>query len=89
MLMVSRYGSVTALIGLLDSLVVKGVTLRNRIVMPPMQSGRASFEGKVTGRVINFYVNRSAAVGLPIVEHSYISPTGKIAPSNWEFMMTR
>ena len=45
-----------------------------------MQSGRASFEGGVTGRLINFYVRRAAAVGLPIVEHSYISPTGKIGP---------
>jgi NADPH2 dehydrogenase len=71
---------VPCLVGLLDPLRVKGVTLRNRIVMPPMQSGRASFDGEVTGRLINFYVSRSTAVGLPIVEHSYISPTGKIGP---------
>ena len=48
--------------------------------MPPMQSGRASFAGEVTNRLINFYVSRSVAVGLPIVEHSYISPAGKIGP---------
>ena len=68
------------LLGLLDPLTVKGLTLRNRIVMPPMQSGRASFAGEVTGRLISFYVRRSGAVGLPIVEHAYISPTGKIGP---------
>jgi NADPH2 dehydrogenase len=45
-----------------------------------MQTGRASFEGTVTNRLINFYVKRSAHLGLPIVEHSYISPTGKIGP---------
>ncbi len=45
-----------------------------------MQSGRASFEGEVTNRVISFYVRRSAAVGMPIVEHSYISRFGKIGP---------
>lgn len=67
-------------VGLLDPLEVGHVTLRNRIVMPPMQSGRASFDGEVTNRVINFYSSRSIAVGLPIVEHSYISPTGKIGP---------
>lgn len=67
-------------LGLFDPLVVKHVTLRNRIVMPPMQSGRASFDGEVTNRVINFYASRSIAVGLPIVEHCYISPTGKIGP---------
>ncbi len=66
--------------GLLEPLKVKTYTLRNRIVLPPMQTGRASFEGTVTSRLINFYVRRSAALGLPIVEHSYISPTGKIGP---------
>ena len=45
-----------------------------------MQTGRASFEGAVTNRLINFYVRRSSALGLPIVEHSYVSPTGKIGP---------
>jgi NADPH2 dehydrogenase len=45
-----------------------------------MQTGRASFEGAITNRLINFYVRRSSNIGLPIVEHSYISPTGKIGP---------
>jgi 2,4-dienoyl-CoA reductase-like NADH-dependent reductase (Old Yellow Enzyme family) len=48
--------------------------------MPPMQSGRASFEGAVTNKLINFYVRRSSALGLPIVEHAYVSLTGKIGP---------
>jgi 2,4-dienoyl-CoA reductase-like NADH-dependent reductase (Old Yellow Enzyme family) len=45
-----------------------------------MQTGRASFEGAVTNRLINFYVRRSAQLGLPIIEHAYVSPTGKIGP---------
>ena len=45
-----------------------------------MQTGRASFEGAVTNRLINFYVRRSIHTGLPIVEHSYIAPNGKIGP---------
>lgn len=45
-----------------------------------MQTGRANFEGAVTNKLINFYVRRSSALGLPIVEHSYVSPTGKIGP---------
>ena len=65
---------------LTDPLKVKGFTLRNRIVMPPMQSGRPTFEGAVTNRLINFYVRRSAALGLPIVEHAYVSLTGKLSP---------
>ena len=48
--------------------------------MPPMQTGRASFEGAVTNKLINFYVRRSSAVGLPIVEHAYVSLMGKIGP---------
>lgn len=72
--------TVPLLVGLFDPLNVKGITLRNRIVMPPMQSGRASFEGAVTNKLINFYVRRSSALGLPIVEHAYVSPTGKIGP---------
>jgi len=74
------YGVGESVLGLLDPLTVKGTTFRNRIVMPPMQSGRASFEGEVTSRLISFYVRRSSAVGLPIVEHSYISLRGKIGP---------
>ncbi len=59
---------------------MKGYTLRNRIIMPPMQTGRATFEGAVTDKLINFYVRRSSALGLPIVEHAYVSPAGKIGP---------
>jgi NADPH2 dehydrogenase len=47
--------------------------------MPPMQSGRASFEGAVTNRLVNFYVKRSPFVGLPIVEHAYVSLAGKLS----------
>jgi NADPH2 dehydrogenase len=65
---------------LFDPLIVKGIQLRNRIVMPPMQSGRADFDGSITDRLINFYVRRSSAVGLPIVEHAYVAPMGKIGP---------
>jgi NADPH2 dehydrogenase len=65
---------------LLDSLEVKGLTFRNRIVMPPMQTGRATVEGAVTDRLIGFYARRSAALGLLIVEHAYVSRFGKLSP---------
>lgn len=45
-----------------------------------MQTGRADFDGSVTNKLINFYIHRSTHTGLPIVEHAYISPTGKIGP---------
>jgi NADPH2 dehydrogenase len=67
------------LTGLLEPLTVKDLTFRNRIVMPPMQSGRPTFEGAVTNRVINYYISRSKFVGLPIVEHAYVSLSGKLS----------
>lgn len=48
--------------------------------MPPMQTGRATVKGAVTDRLISFYVRRSAALGLLIVEHSYVSAGGKLSP---------
>ena len=45
-----------------------------------MQTGRATFEGAVTDRLVNFYVRRSAAIGLLIVEHSYVSASGRLSP---------
>ena len=66
--------------GLLDPLKVKDLVFRNRIVMPPMQTGRATLKGAVTDRLIKFYVRRSAALGLLIVEHSYVSASGKLSP---------
>lgn len=45
-----------------------------------MQTGRATFGGAVTNKLINFYIRRSSALGLPIVEHAYVSPSGKIGP---------
>lgn len=45
-----------------------------------MQTGRATFEGAVTNKLINFYVRRSTSLGLTIVEHCFVSPTGRIGP---------
>lgn len=64
---------------LLDPLTIRGYTIKNRIVLPPLQTGRATSEGAVTNRLINFYIKRSSAVGLPIVEHAYISLLGKLS----------
>jgi NADPH2 dehydrogenase len=47
--------------------------------MPPMQTGRATVDGAVTDRLIGFYTRRSAALGLLIVEHCYVSPRGRLS----------
>jgi len=66
------------LASLLDSIEVKGLLLKNRIVMPPMQTSLATTEGAVTDDLIKHYTRRSKALGLLIVEHSYVSPDGKL-----------
>jgi 2,4-dienoyl-CoA reductase-like NADH-dependent reductase (Old Yellow Enzyme family) len=67
------------LVDLLDPLKVKGQILKNRIVMPPMQNLLATTEGTVTDNLIEHYVKRSKALGLLIVEHSYVSLEGKLS----------
>lgn len=64
---------------LLDTLIVKGLPLENRLVLPPMQTSLATTQGSVTDKLINYYVQRSPAPGLIIVEHSYISPEGRVS----------
>ena len=65
------------MVGLLDPLEVKGLTLANRIVMPPMQTSLATAKGAATNRLIEYYVQRSKAIGLLIVEHSYVALEGR------------
>jgi NADPH2 dehydrogenase len=67
------------LVGLLDPLEVKGLTLRNRIVMPPMHTGLATVKGAVTQKLIDHYSECSEALGLLIVEHSYVSTSGRLS----------
>ena len=67
------------LVGLLDPLEIKGLTFRNRIVMPPMATGLATTKGSVTDSLIEHYTRRSKALGLLIVEHSYVMLQGKLS----------
>ncbi len=62
---------------LLDPIKVKGVFFKNRLVLPPMQGGHATVEGGVTERLIEFYEKRAEALGLIIVEHSYVNLNGQ------------
>jgi len=62
---------------LLDPLTIKKLHFKNRIVMPPMASGRATISGEVTEALIVHYKSRCRSLGLVIIEHSYIHPIGK------------
>lgn len=67
------------MVGLLDPLEVKGLELKNRIVMPPMHTGLATRKGAVTSHLVEHYVKRSEMMGLLIVEHCYVSIEGKLS----------
>lgn len=58
---------------------MKGLVFKNRIVMPSMYCGLASFDGAVTDGVISHYVQRSKALGLLVVEHTFVAVAGKMA----------
>ena len=63
---------------LLSPLSVAGLTLRNRIAMPPMWSGQAGADGSVTDRIVEYHRVRAAAgCGLITVEHSFVHPGGR------------
>src|SRR5512146_867784 len=65
---------------LLTPLSFAGLTLRNRIVMPPMFSGFATPTGAVTDRIVEYHRLRAAAgTSLIIVEHTYVHPWGRIS----------
>ena len=64
--------------GLLTPLTVKGHTLRNRIVMPPMETNLATERGEVTDALIQAYVRHAqAGLGMIIVEFAYVRPDGR------------
>jgi len=64
---------------LLDPIEIGSLRLKNRIVMPPMATGLATTEGEVTEELIKHYVHRAKALGLLIVEHSYVERGGKLS----------
>jgi len=65
--------------GLFDPLTVNGLTLKNRIVMPPMATHQASDAGEVGEAHIRHYAARARAqVGLIIVEHAYVHQSGRL-----------
>ncbi len=63
---------------LFSSLVVDGLSLKNRIVMPPMASETATEEGMATDETFDYYEKRArGGVGLLIAEHTYVLKGGK------------
>lgn len=65
-----------------DELMINGMKLRNRIVLPPLTTNNGSPEGQVTDGVIQFYKERAKDVGLVIVEAASVRSDGRIVPGS-------
>ena len=66
--------------GLFDPIHIRGLSLKNRLVMPPMATGMATEDGEVTDRHLKHYTTRArGGVGLIIIEHTYVAKDGKLS----------
>ncbi|MCP4575305.1 MAG: NADH:flavin oxidoreductase [Deltaproteobacteria bacterium] len=70
-----------------DAVMINGIELRNRVVLPPLTTNNGSPDGQVTDGVIQFYKERAKDVGLVIVEAASVRSDGRIVPGSlglWE-----
>lgn len=66
--------------GLFDAIDIRGLRLKNRLVMAPMATSMATPEGGVTDRHIKHYMARAkGGVGLVIIEHTYVMRNGQLS----------
>jgi NADPH2 dehydrogenase len=67
---------------LLKPIVTNRLTLKNRLVMPPMATSKAEVDGKVSKAILDYYAEKSQGgyISLIIIEHSYIQKEGKANP---------
>ncbi len=59
---------------------LKNLTIKNRLVMPPMALDIATETGAITHKIIEHYRIRAQGLGMIIVEHSYVNPEGRAHP---------
>jgi len=62
---------------LLSGIKINEIEIPNRIVLPPMETKKATANGEVTEELLLHYKNREG-VGLTIVEHTYIELRGRV-----------
>ena len=62
---------------LFEPLTLGGLTLPNRVVMPPMTRSRATQPGDEANALMAHYYAQRASAGLIVSEGTYISPMGK------------
>jgi 2,4-dienoyl-CoA reductase-like NADH-dependent reductase (Old Yellow Enzyme family) len=64
---------------LLEPLTIGKLSLKNRLVMPPMATSKADLDGRVSQALLDYYdeKSRGGAIGLVITEHNYITKQGQ------------
>ena len=62
---------------------INGTEIPNRLVMPPMATGKSTPDGTVTDKLLEYYDARSNGgyIGLIITEHSFIARNGMASKS--------
>ena len=62
-----------------SQIAICGVTLSNRLVMPPMATPKSADDGLATDELCQYYQEKSrgGCIGLVITEHSYVDIAGK------------
>ena len=62
-----------------EPIQIGGLTLKNRLVMPPMASGKSSEGGLATDELLEHYGSRARGgdIGLIITEHAFVTQRGK------------
>lgn len=62
-----------------SSIKIGELVIKNRLVMPPMATSKATEDGLVTNQICDYYHEKSLGgyIGLIITEHSYVSQEGK------------
>jgi 2,4-dienoyl-CoA reductase-like NADH-dependent reductase (Old Yellow Enzyme family)/thioredoxin reductase len=67
-----------ALTNLFEPITINGMTVRNRIVVPPMDTGYGSTAHEVTDQLIAYHRRRAeGGMGLIIVEYTSVDPGGR------------
>jgi 2,4-dienoyl-CoA reductase-like NADH-dependent reductase (Old Yellow Enzyme family) len=76
-MLLSRGGNTMS--NLLKPLETKRISLKNRLVMPPMATSKAEVDGKISKDIIDYYNEKSEGgyISLIVIEHSFIMQEGK------------
>ena len=70
-----------------DCFKLRKMTVRNRLVLPPLTTNYGTGNGHVTHETLRFYGARSKQVGIVIVEAAAVNPEGRIVHGSlglWE-----